>query len=440
VTQHVCLLGQALVDVTMGELGKPPKMRLGGVAHAARALWALEESYSVGFIAPRYLERQATDFFVAHHATAGHPIGTVDGAPNVILVEHPTEAGPQGYELLLRDEHAVVLDVARIQALLETPTISDVLAFPDPAYLPELGPQIGSHGWRLHLDLDGDYTSLAALGIETPIETAILSTSSNTFLESYGADVSLIRSALDPLVARAFLFKENRGGSRLFVGDTTLSTPAQVRPVVHSVGVGDCFDAVFVVLRQRHDDGAALAYASAIAAEYASTSHPDLFKTAVAATMLIPPDEIVQMAGVELPWESRREIQVYVAAPDFDYVDRRPIDELSEALSYHGFSPRLPVRENGQLGDGASAAERRRVVKSDLVLLEGCDLLVAVLLYNDPGTLMEVGIAIQRQCPVVVYDPYGIAENAMLTALPYKVSRSLDAVIAAIFEQASRLA
>ena len=65
--------------------------------------------------------------------------------------------------------------------------------------------------------------------------------------------------------------------------------------------------------------------------------------------------------------------------------------------------------------------------------------MLAVLLYNDPGTLIEIGIAVERGMPVLVYDPYGQADNLMLTQLPQVITVDLDAVITATFEQASKL-
>jgi nucleoside 2-deoxyribosyltransferase len=65
--------------------------------------------------------------------------------------------------------------------------------------------------------------------------------------------------------------------------------------------------------------------------------------------------------------------------------------------------------------------------------------MIAVLIFNDPGTLIEIGIAVERGIPVIVYDPYGLADNLMLTQLPKLVSNDLDAVISATFEQASKL-
>ena len=66
-------------------------------------------------------------------------------------------------------------------------------------------------------------------------------------------------------------------------------------------------------------------------------------------------------------------------------------------------------------------------------------MLIAVLLYNDPGTLIEIGMAVQRGMPTLVYDPKGIADNCMLTECPTLVSSDLDAIMAKVFIEYSKL-
>jgi nucleoside 2-deoxyribosyltransferase len=238
------------------------------------------------------------------------------------------------------------------------------------------------------------------------------------------------------------LLKENRGGSRLFgpkTSSTVVTVPAQVRPILHSVGVGDCFNAVFVALRHRHGTRAALNYASSIAAEYASTIQPEEIQDAATAVLRIDPGEIRELSGVQLPWERRPAINVYIAAPDFDWVDRKPIEELKEALEYHNFTPRMPIRENGQMRAEDPPAEKSRIAMADMTMLQECRLMVAVMLYDDPGTLIEIGLALERNMPTLVYDPYGRASNLMLTQLPNVVSSDLDEVIAGVFTLASKV-
>jgi nucleoside 2-deoxyribosyltransferase len=61
------------------------------------------------------------------------------------------------------------------------------------------------------------------------------------------------------------------------------------------------------------------------------------------------------------------------------------------------------------------------------------------LLYDDPGTLIEIGLAIERKIPVIVFDPFSRATNLMLTELPTLVSSDLDKVLTEIFVQSAKI-
>ena len=127
-----------------------------------------------------------------------------------------------------------------------------------------------------------------------------------------------------------------------------------------------------------------------------------------------------------------------LAAPDFDFLDTRPIDALCESLTYHHFVPRRPIKEVGQMSATADKAERSRLFYGDMSIMAECNMLVAVLLNNDPGTLVEIGVARERGIPTIVYDPYGIVNNCMLTELPTLLSSDLDEVIAKVFTEYSK--
>ncbi|HEY0375342.1 MAG TPA: nucleoside 2-deoxyribosyltransferase [Pyrinomonadaceae bacterium] len=439
----LCLLGQVLVDVTLGSISESIKLRFGGVFHAARASWSMDVPYELAFIAPSYLLKQIQDFGLHHGAATVTQIGKVYGSPNVVLIQEATEAGPQGYEFLLRDEHQCIFDLDKLKRVAKDKTLTDVMIFPGGFDLNTVLKVFATGKAKIHIDISygvKKVKELEALGRK--FEVIALSTSSDLFLHRYKGKTRKLCADLLKNFGVAVIFKENRGGSRFFTQDS-LDSPtrvqAQLRPIVHSVGVGDCFDVVFAAQRYRVPDEAALAYASSVAAEYASTTFPDDFKQAVHRTLSIPSEVIPQLGGVSLPWEERPHHPIYIAAPDFDYVDRTPINSIIEALKYHNFIPRLPVREHGQMGLGASRARKQMLCEADLRLLSECRIVVAVLIENDPGTLIEIGIAVERGMPVVVYDPYDQAENLMLTELPSLISSNLDLVISKVFTHISNL-
>jgi len=441
-TPKVCLVGQVLVDVTFPGRGQEPKLRLGGIAHAARALWAMNCPCVMAYIAPEYLDGAVAKFAAAHGQATVHKVGNVLGSPNVVTIGEPTEAGPQGYEFLLREEQNCILDVQTLTKACHDDSITDFLVFPGGFDLAATLREVGKTTAAVHVDANFQPDDPSAFGdLGRRFATVILSTSSRVFLDRYEGKVARLCESVLGAHAEALLLKENRGGSRFFLASQpgrAIQTPAHPRAVQHSVGVGDVFDAVYVVTRHGKDDRASLAYSSAVAAEYACTTYPDDFKGAAGATLQFSIEEITQLEGVSLPWEDRPSCQVYIAAPDFDYVDRQPIEEVVACLKYHNFTPRRPVVENGQMGVNASPERKQALCDADVKLIEDCQMMLAVLLFDDPGTLIEIGMAVQRGMPVVVYDPYHRAENLMLTQLPNLVSSSLDEVITAVFKYAAR--
>jgi len=60
--------------------------------------------------------------------------------------------------------------------------------------------------------------------------------------------------------------------------------------------------------------------------------------------------------------------------------------------------------------------------------------LFAVPTGRDPGTLVEVGIAIEASIPVVVYDPARENANTMVIAGAEHYSADLDACLNAVFQ------
>jgi nucleoside 2-deoxyribosyltransferase len=362
----------------------------------------------------------------------------------VVIVGEGKEIGSQRYEYLLRDQSRCKWHPEALKEMVRVNTFTDFLIFPGgfplTAVLDELSP--------LRADVFADINfiaqelgELAKLGRKCA--SLILSTSSDLFLTTLKGDPEEVTKHL-VTYAHSVLLKENRGGSRLYhVGnDRTgwIEAAAQIRRVLHSVGVGDFFDAVFLAQRRTHGDKAALAYASFAAAEYAAYFDDAAIRESVAAVLGITAAEIQRFDGVTLPWDRRKQINIYLAAPDFDYVDTSSLDALSDALTYHNFSPHRPVKEHGQAQENSSRAEKLRLAQADLDLLARCELLLAVLLCDDPGTLVEIGVALEKRMPVIVFDPFSRAKNLMLTELPVLVSSDLDEVLAEVFVQAAKIA
>lgn len=435
---RVCVIGQVLLDVMQG----PDSVtRLGGIIHTARTLCAIQSPYCIGYFAPEYLDKDIQRYCKEWGGASAVKVGNTTGSPNLIIVPNPKETSSKQYELIDYEKQRIDYDGTSLRRVLADSNISDIIILPDRFPLRETLVACGETKARVYADINfgpDDLSELEALGRK--FETIIISTSGMQFSRRYEGSADVLCRKLFPY-CETVLLKENRGGARLFgprTPNSVITVPAQVRPILHSVGVGDCFNAVFAVERRQFGDRPALNYASSIAAEYASFIHPEEIQQAVASVLSIPPTEMAELSGVSLPWEKRPAINIYIAAPDLDWVDRGPIEEVKEALEYHNFTPRFPVRENGQMRTEDPPELKSQIAWADLTMLDDCKLLLAVLLYDDPGTLIEIGLALERQMPVLVYDPYGRATNLMLTQLPSVVSADLDVIIAGVFTNAWR--
>jgi nucleoside 2-deoxyribosyltransferase len=363
-------------------------------------------------------------------------LGYVDGAPNTILVFDVTEVADQGYEDLLRDEKRIV----PIANDLPLPISSTVIVFPGKYSLQDLTGRL-TKGVPILVDAAYDtqsFDELAVLGHD--LRTVVTSTSSRLFLD-------LNDQTLDGLAARLagmaglknVVLKENRGGTRardLSNGSTHVAG-AQLGTTVNSVGVGDVFD-VALAIHEHEGMSTALTRASFASSAYAQTTYPEIFKDHVQRELLLSPDELTALPGTILPWEARPAKHIYIAAPDFERIDRQPIERASAALKYHNFTPRRPVLENGEIPTDSDAATLAATYQKDVVLLDECSLLFAIPIGRDPGTLVEIGLAIDRGIPVITYDVYRECANTMVMAGSSFYSTSLGDCLEATFKLLSQ--
>ncbi|MBR1492744.1 MAG: nucleoside 2-deoxyribosyltransferase [Bacteroidaceae bacterium] len=430
----ICLVGDILTDVTLATVNNPLKMRLGGIVHAARALWAMEVDYSVAYFAPAYLDGHIDMFLKEHNCNTIIKLGNVTNSPYTMLIQEVKEVGDQGYEFLYHDNVEINYDISAINMLNDY----NELVFISGNYDMEKVLNSLEGGKRIHCDVANNVDDITGLPTDYQFETLFVSTSSNLFKNHY-SEFDAFCDLLKPYTRRIVL-KENRGGSRVYdsISNETYQVPSQTSPITHSVGVGDVYDVVSITAP--YDNySEKLLMASWVAMEYAMTTFPDNFKNSVKNLLNIPIVDLKNQGGCILPWEIRENCQIYIAAPDFSFVDTKQIDVLCDSLSYHHFVARRPIKENGQMQEGADKKERIGLFCADMKLLSECNMLIAVLLYNDPGTLLEIGLAAQKGIPTLVYDPEGMADNCMLTELPTLVSNDLDKIIAKVFIEYSKM-
>ncbi|GGE82400.1 nucleoside 2-deoxyribosyltransferase [Stappia taiwanensis] len=434
--QDLLLVGEVYVDFTLPKAAAESKLRLGGIVHAARGLWAIDANFSVAAVCPGYLVDQARTYLERLGCSEFIWLAEVKGAPNVMAIGDPTELADQAYQDILRDEKSVEYR-GEVEALK---TFKTCLIFPgkyDLTVLRSLLAEDVQASFDIAYDLP-DLQSLSSFKGNTA--AVVTSTSSPMFLEKASEDMSSLLADLRDLSPQAILLKENRGGSRVFDlrGDQFDEIPALLGETVNSVGVGDVYSAVFVSML----DGAVFdaGWRAARAATcYSQTTYPDDFKRDVQRSLALSVEQMRGLGGTFLPWHARPDFQIYFAAPDFSYVDRTHLEEALRALTYHNFRVRRPVQENGELTPQSSMHEMRAAYLGDLGLLEECDLVFALPLERDPGTLVEIGLALALKKPVITFDPLKENTNTMVMAGSAVYSDKLDSCLNGLFEVISRL-
>lgn len=431
--QKILLIGDIVIDVTLKNKEESIKVRLGGIVHAARGLWALETPYSVAYFSPSYLDDHIIDYLTAHGCENIIKLGDVTKAPYVFLVQDAKEIGDQGYDFLLRKDIKIDYLLENIEQISDG--YSDYILISGNYNPKEIIPKLNG---KIHIDVANNVDNLDYFSaIDKKLSTLFISTSSTIFQKYYKGSfetfVNLFKDFSDK-----FILKENRGGSRGvdFKQNQFFSASAQTAPIKHSIGVGDVFDACFITIQGNQN---ALVVSSWVAAEYASTTYPDDFKKGVTRIKKVNIENLIGLTGVSLPWENRPRINIYLAAPDFENIDTSAIDLVESSLLYHNFSPRRPIKENGLMEKNASKQRKQTLFTKDMALLDECSILIAILLYNDPGTLIEIGLASAKGIPTIVYDPYNQAENCMLTELPNLISNDLDKIISEVFVVSAKI-
>lgn len=411
-------------------------LRLGGVFHSARSLDAFNQVYALATISPSYINDSVGKYARELSANEYFHIGEIGNCPNVMLISDSVEAGDQGYNDILREQSTASVNITELEKALDKFKPTDIILYPGKYPLSSIYQTIGKTKCRIHIDYQYGIVDLEMLRTNGIIlDTFILSTSAEYFKKECNKQSSLLAEKIESKYAKTILLKENRGGSRLYKHSEMKWITAPSFPVVtqHSVGVGDCYNSVFLSTKNMQDNiHFALKQASYSASLYASTWIHDDFKEIM--SFLPNEEELSLLNGVELPWDERSMKHIYIAAPDFPDVDTTWIDYVCNALAYHNFIPHRPVKENGIIRGNEPESQQLQVYDKDIELLNECSILVAVLLNDDPGTYVEIGWMAKFGKPTILFDPYRRSYNLFLRKTVTKICYTLGEVIDAVYQ------
>lgn len=432
----VLIVGEVVIDFTLAQSGAECKLRLGGIVHAARGLWAAGRSYSVAAVCPKYIVEDVRHFLEAHGCDEFFWLGDVAGSPNVVVIGDPLEVSHQGYEDLLRANK-------RISLIEPSPDLSGyekVIVFPGKFSIADMLGEF-SPSAKFTFDIAYDIDNLSVLqSFRGRLDAIIISTSSDLFMKVGKEKVDDLLNEVRGLAPEVFLLKENRGGSRLFnfIEGATEDIPATLGRTVNSVGVGDVYSAVMVGLSQNGWTEAVWRGCQAATA-YSQTTYPDDLRLDIQRAFKSSIETLRALGGTLLPWHARPDFSIYLAGPDFSYVHKPELDHAVSSLRYHNFKVRLPVQENGEIKRPGTQADLIITYHKDYQLLKDCDLVFAVPLERDPGTLVEVGMAIALGKPVITYDPRNENNNTMVVVGSVVYSRVLEECLNGVFDAMAKL-
>ena len=79
------------------------------------------------------------------------------------------------------------------------------------------------------------------------------------------------------------------------------------------------------------------------------------------------------------------------------------------------------------------------IFAKDMELLSECKIMIATLLYNDQGTLVEIGNYQANGKPIILYDPYLKLDNMFLKNSCTYYCKTKSQVIDAVFTVVSRM-
>jgi nucleoside 2-deoxyribosyltransferase len=432
----ILVVGEIIVDYTLGRHEAASKLRLGGVVHAARGLWSAGIDYAVAGFCPQYLLGEVEKYLKACGCREFLWLGNVVGAPNIVVIGDATEVAHQGYEDLMRETKSIEL----CNPLPKIDAYRNVVVFPGKFDLGALATAFSPDA-VFSFDIAYDIQDISELeAFKGRVRAIINSTSSPLFTRLGMDDANRVPDEVRALAPEVFLLKENRGGSRLFVltEETVHEVPATLGTTVNSVGVGDVYSAVMVGLSDRGWVEAAWRGCQAATA-YSQSTFPDDIKRDVERGFGLSLEILQVLGGVALPWHERQSYPIYLAGPDFTYVDKKELDLAAASLAYHNFQVQRPIQINGELERPASEEALRQTYILDRDLLERCAVVFAVPLGRDPGTLVEIGLAIGIGKPVITYDPRRENENTMVMAGSAVYSSDLDSCLNGTFNAISIL-
>ncbi len=211
--------------------------------------------------------------------------------------------------------------------------------------------------------------------------------------------------------AEVVIVKAGPRGAFVLAGDKVAQFPAYRSASMFGIGSGDIFAAAFSLFwgHQGMDAEAAADRSSRAVARYVATRHEKLASDQMLDDGMVPANAIPG--------------RVYLAAPFFTMAQRWLVEEARDALRQLGMDVFSPLHD---VGPGPAS----EVAPADLVGLESCDRVFAIIDGLDAGTLFEIGYARKLGLPVHAYGELVDSENCkMITGSGCRLHRDYATAI-----------
>ena len=195
-------------------------------------------------------------------------------------------------------------------------------------------------------------------------------------------------------IARAndvIIIKNGSRGATVITASAVAQIPSYRTNLVFKIGSGDVFSAVFAALwaEKRIDAVEAAHIASRSVAYYCNSSSLPIPKNIDVLTVDFQANPILE--------NDIKSVKVYLAGPLFNVPERWFVNETKRCLESCGLNVFSPLHD---VGTGGKATE---LATKDLVGLDDCDLVFAILDGLDAGTIFEIGYATARGKLVIAY-------------------------------------
>ncbi|XID91612.1 PfkB family carbohydrate kinase [Paenibacillaceae bacterium WGS1546] len=259
--------------------------------------------------------------------------------------------------------------------------------------------------------------------------TVLLVNEEETILLSETTCIKESIEKLKTMGPRYIVIKRGHKGCILITDEKIVEVPAYKSNVVCTLGSGDAF-------------GGALA---ATFIETGDIEYSVQVGNCVAANFIesIAIETVIDRAGVEKDIYTREKfvvdeatpIKIYLAGPFFSDQEIHWVRHVGNKLESARFDVLSPSRENGVISKDTSIEKRKDIFQSDIDLLNSCDIVVALLDHDDPGTCFEIGYAFAKGTPVYGLKTSHTDLNNMIKFGCIEIIEDIEELIRVLYEQ-----